>query len=184
MARPSKVDRLPPEIRDCIGDLRRDGHTIDEILAHLRAIGVGPDRVNRSGLGKAVQKWDAIAARLNESRTAAESIMSRLESPGADDRVARLNIQMLHASLLELMRGEDGEPARFEPQEAMFVSATIKNLVGAARVDQSRVIELKKQLDEERAKTEQVREVVKAAAATNGISAETMMEINRRLGVV
>ena len=41
MARPSKIDRLPQELRDAIGDLRRQGRTIDEILAHLRSLGVG-----------------------------------------------------------------------------------------------------------------------------------------------
>lgn len=182
MARPSKVDRLPPEIRDCIGELRRDGHTIDEILAHLRSIGVGPDQVNRSGLGKAVQRWDAVAARLHDSRTAAEAIMSRLESPGADDRVARLNIQMLHASLMELMRGEDGEPARFDPQESMFLSATLKNLVGAAKVDQSRAIELKKLLDAEKAKVERVKEAV-ATATKSGLTGDLIGRIRAELGI-
>lgn len=182
MARPSKVDKLPPEIRDCIGELRRDGHTIDEILAHLRGLGIGPDQVNRSGLGKAVQRWDAVAARLHDSRTAAEAIMSRLESPGADDRVARLNIQMLHASLMELMRGEDGEPARFDPQESMFLSATLKNLVGAARVDQSRAIELKKLLDAEKAKVERVKEAV-ATAAKSGLTGDLIGRIRAELGI-
>ena len=165
MGRLSKVDRLPPEIRDCIGELRRDGHTIDEILAHLRGLGVDPDQMSRTGLGRAVKKWDAVAARLHDSRSAAEAIMSRLEAPGADDRVARLNIQMLHASLMELMRGEDGEPARFDPQESMFLSATLKNLVGAARVDQSRAIELKKLLEEERKRAEEVKRMADEALA-------------------
>lgn len=182
MGRTTKVDRLPPEIRDCIGELRRDGHTIDQILSHLRSIGVGPDQVNRSGLGKAVQRWDAVAARLHDSRSAAEAIMSRLESPGADDRVARLNIQMLHASLMELMRGEDGEPASFNPQEAMFVSATIKNLVGAAKVDQSRSIELKKLLDAEKAKVERVKEVVVTASKT-GLTGDLIGRIRAELGI-
>ena len=182
MARPSKVDRLPPEIRDCIGELRRDGHTIDEILAHLRGLGVGPEQVNRSGLGVAIRKWDAVAARLNDSRAAAESIMSRLEAPGADDRVARLNIQMLHASFLELMRGEDGEAPQFSPQEAMFLSATLKNLVSAAKVDQSRVIELKKLLDEERAKTERLKETVETASKT-GVTGNLISRLRTELGI-
>ena len=182
MGRLSKVDRLPLEIRDCIGELRRDGHTIDEILAHLRSLGVDAEQVSRTGLGRAVKKWDAVAARLHDSRSAAEAIMSRLEDPGADGRVARLNIQMLHASLMELMRGEDGEPARFDPQEAMFVSATIKNLVGAARVDQSRAIELKKLLDAERAKTERVKEAVETASKA-GVTGNLIAHLRAELGI-
>jgi hypothetical protein len=182
MARPSKVDRLPPEIRDAIGDLRRRGRTIDEILAHLRAMGVGEDEVSRTGLGKAVKKWDALAARLNDSRAAAEAIMSRLEAPDSDDRVARLNIQSLHASLMELMRGEDGEPPQLTPQEAMFVSATIKNLVSAAKVDQSRYFEIKKQLAAEQAKTERLKEAVRTAGKS-GVTGDLISRFRVELGI-
>jgi len=182
MARPSKVDRLPPEIRDAIGDLRREGRTIDEILAHIRGMGVGEKDVSRTGLGKAVKKWDALAARLNDSRSAAEAIMSRLEAPDADDRVARLNIQSLHASLMELMRGEDGECPQFTPQEAMFVSATIKNLVSAAKVDQSRYFEVKKQLEAEKAKTERLKEAVQTAAKS-GMTGNLIQKFRVELGI-
>ena len=59
--------------RDAIGDLRRQGRTIDEILAHLRTLGVAD--VSRTGLGEHIRKWDAMAKALNGSRAAAEAII-------------------------------------------------------------------------------------------------------------
>lgn len=166
MARPSKIDRLPTEIRDAIGDLRRQGRTIDEILAHLRTLGV--DDVSRTGLGEHIKKWDAMAKALNGSRAAAEAIMARMEDQGADDRMARLNIQMLHASLMELQRGEDGEPAKLDPKEAAQLAKAVKDLVAASRSDQIRYADTKRLLEEERAKLAKVRKATEDALASSG----------------
>lgn len=175
MARPSKIDRLPQELRDAIGDLRRNGRTIDEILAHLRSLGV--DDVSRTGLGEHIRKWDALAKRLNDSRAAAEAIMSRMEDQGADDRMARFNIQMLHASLMELQRGEDGEPAQLDPKEAAQLAKALKDLSTAARSDQVRYSEARRLLEEERARAEKVKRAAEDAldkAANGGRMADAM----------
>ena len=183
MARPSRIDRLPLEIRDAIADLRRSGRTIDEILAHLHALGGEAAEVKRSGLGLHLKKWDALADRLKGSREAAEAIMARFENDGADDRMARLNVQMLHSAILGLWNGEDGEALALDPKEAMQLSTALKNLVQASRTDQIRWAETKKLLEEERAKTERLTAAVDIAMRS-GISQTTMDEINRRLGVV
>lgn len=175
MARPSKIDRLPQELRDAIGDLRRNGRTIDEILAHLRSLGV--DDVSRTGLGEHIKKWDAVAKRLNDSRAAAEAIMSRMEDQGADDRMARLNVQMLHASLMELQKGEDGEPAQLDPKEAGQIAKALKDLSTAARSDQVRYVEAKKLLEQERQRAEKVKKTAEdalAQAASGGRMSDAM----------
>jgi hypothetical protein len=182
MARPSKIDRLPQELRDAIGDLRRQGRTIDEILAHLRSLGVGD--VSRTGLGEHIKKWDAVAKRLNESRAAAESIMSRMENAGADDRMMRFNVQMLHASLMELQRGEDGEPAQLDPKEAAQIAKAIKDLSAAARSDQVRYMEARKLLEQERLRVAALSKAVDdtaAALSEGGISGERAAELRRKL---
>jgi len=181
--RPSKIDRLPPEIRDAIGDLRRQGRTIDEILTHLKGFGGEAAAVSRSGLGVHLKKWDALADRLKGSREAAEAIMARFEAEGADDRMARLNVQMLHSAILGLWNGEDGEMPQLDAKEAMQLSTALKNLVQASRTDQIRYAETRKLLEEERAKTERLEAAV-AIAVKSGISQTTLDEINRRLGVV
>ncbi len=187
MARPSKVDRLPPEIRDAIGELRREGRTIDEILTHLRVLGGPAAEVSRSGLGVHLKKWDALAQRLKGSREAAEAIMARFENQGADDRMARLNVQLLHSSIMAIQSGDDGEATMLDPKEAMQLSMAVKNLVSAARTDQTRYGETLKLLEEERKRAEQLKkaaEEIGAVAAKAGISQKTLDEINRRLGVI
>lgn len=161
--RPSKIDRLPQEIRDAIGDLRRQGRTIDEILGHLRALGGDAAAVSRSGLGVHLKKWDALAERLKGSREAAEAIMARFENQGADDRMARLNVQMLHSSILGLFNGEDGENTVFDAKEAMQLSTALKNLVQASRTDQIRYAETVKLLEEEKARAEKVKKLTEEA---------------------
>lgn len=182
MARPSKIDRLPQELRDAIGHLRRQGRTIDEILAHLRTLGV--EDVSRTGLGEHIKKWDALAKRLNESRAAAEAIMSRMEDQGADDRMARLNVQMLHASLMELQKGEDGEPAQLDPKEAGQIAKALKDLSSAARSDQVRYVEARKLLEQERQRVAALSKAVDDAAdalSEGGISGERAAELRRKL---
>lgn len=56
MARMSSIDRLGAELQERIGTMRADGSTIDEIMAHLRGLGI---RVSRSALGRHVQHLDA-----------------------------------------------------------------------------------------------------------------------------
>lgn len=146
MTRPSKVDRLPAELRDLIGRLREGGRTLDEILAKLRELDAD---VGRSGLGEYLKKFDKMRERLHYSRSAAETIMAKLEEPGADDRVARFNIQSLHASVMDLLAAADGEEGGLDPKSAKLLSETLRNLVTAARGDQERNISLKKHLAEE-----------------------------------
>jgi hypothetical protein len=159
MPRPSKVDRLAPEIRDMIGRLREQGLTIDEILAKLRELDAD---VGRTGLANHLQRFDAMRERLHASRAAAEAIVARLDQAG-DDRVARLNIASLHAGLMELMAGEDGEPVPLDPKSAKLLSETMRNLAQAKKADQETAFALKRELDAARAREEKVKAAAEAA---------------------
>ncbi len=172
MARPSKVDRLPADLRELIGRLREGGCTIDEIMAKLRELDAD---VGRSGLGEYIKRFDAIRARLQNSRSAAEAIMARLEDTGADDRVARFNIASLHASVMELMAGEDGELVTLDPKSAKLVSETLRNLASAAKADQDRALNLKKVLGEQARKA--IENVAGEVAAGQTDPAEVLRRI-------
>lgn len=172
MARPSKIDRLPPEIRDLIGRLREGGRTIDEILAKLNELDVD---VSRSGLHRHVQRWDKIRARLQESRAAAEAIMSQLGESG-DNRQARFNIELMHASLQSLLSGgEDGEPVTLDPEGAMLLSSAIRNLVSASKTDQDRELRIRKEIAADMAKKAEA--VVDQVAKKHGLSREGRAEL-------
>lgn len=143
MARPSKIDRLPREVREEIGRLREGGRTIDEILDHLRQLDAD---VSRSGLARHIQRVDAIAARVRESRAAAQAIMDRLGARDDEGRVARLNVELLHASVMQLLAGEEGEEVRLDPQSAMFLGRTLRDLTTAAKTDADREMRVRQQL--------------------------------------
>ena len=69
----SAVSRLPAELRDKIGELRRNGRTLDEILAALHVLEV---KISRSALYRHLRKFDAIEARLQSSRAIAEALVA------------------------------------------------------------------------------------------------------------
>ena len=166
MARKSKIERLPEEIRSEIEDLRDAGRTIDEILTKLRELGVGENDISRPGLGRWTKKWDAMRERMAESRSAAEAMMARLEVTGSDKRVAEFNISALHANIMQLMAGEDGEPVTLDPKSAKVLSEAIRNLTSAAKSDQDRMILLKREIAREA--QAQLAEAEKEARAADG----------------
>jgi hypothetical protein len=162
MARPSKIDRLPLQIRDKVRTLREAGRTIDEIYEKLGELDVD---VSRSSVGRHIQNLDKILEMTRESRKAAEMICERIgENP--DNRVARANIEILHAQIMRLNTAtETGEAVRFDPQEVYFLSKALHSLTSASKVDLDRDTKLLERIREE------ARE--KAAAAVDTALAET-----------
>lgn len=168
MARPSSIDQLPRDVRELIGQLRMNGVTIDSILDKLKELDVD---VSRSALARHTQKIDAIAERVRESRAAADAIMDRLGA-STDNRQARLNIELMHASLMSLLAGEDedGDDVVLSAQDAMFLGRALKDLASASKLDQDREIRLRDEI----ARQERVKAAEKAenVARSNGMDAK------------
>lgn len=183
MARKSKVDRLPPEIRSEIEDLRDAGRTIDEILAKLRELGVGEDDVSRPGLGRWTKKWDAMRERLQTSGMAADVLISRLEAEGTSKRIAQLNVSMMQAQVMEFLAGgEDGEPVTFDTDKAKTLSEIIRNLANAAKSEQDRLVVYRKESEREKqALLAEAARVAEKDAIDAGISGERAAELRRKL---
>ena len=127
MPRTSKVRRLPPELREQLHAMLDAGHTLEEITAHLKALGAD---VSRSGLGRYKQQVDKVAARLRESRAMAEAVMERMGAQAATGKSGAALIEMLTTLtsdyLLRRMDDPDAEievklreEARREAEEAM-----------------------------------------------------------------
>ena len=175
MARLSKIARMPAELRELIGRLREQGRTIDEIREHLSSLDV---EVARATLGRHVQRIDAIAARVRESRAAAEAIVSRL-GEGEESRAARLNIELMHASVMQLLAGEDGVAVTLDPQNAMLLGRTIRDLTTASRSDAERELKIRKDTAAKAAKA------AKGSAIRAGLSPDIIAQIERDvLGIV
>ncbi len=185
MSRPSSIDRLPPEIKAEIGQLRMRGRTIDEILAHLRTM-TSEQTPSRSALGRHMIKMDMLGNKMRRSREVANALVAQLGD--APESVAtRLNIELIHAAVLDLYLSfaendddegiNDGgrEALRGDPKGLMMLAKTLDHLTSASRKNQDYIV-----LAEKRA-TELAN---KAAAATverigkaRGISAETLAAI-------
>src|SRR5690349_16342872 len=140
MARPSTISRLPPEIRDEIGRLRDQGCTIDEILAHLRAMEVA---VSRSAMGRHLKGMAELGEKLRRSRAVAEGLVRQL-GDAPESKTARLNIELLHNTILDLfMHAEDGEGVDEDgkaalagnPMGAMMLAKALEHLTKASRHD-------------------------------------------------
>lgn len=179
MARPSSIDQLEPEIRDEIGRLRGNGHTLDEILAALRELDV--THISRSALGRHVQSMDKVGAKLRHSRNIAEALVRQLGGEPAS-RSAQLNIELLHSAVLDLFlaaqNAEGGKPdgrgiaaLNGNPEGIMMLAKALDHLTKSAKSD----IENQKAIEErvERRLKAQAEKHVVSEAKKRGISAET-----------
>jgi hypothetical protein len=191
MARPSTIDRLPKEVREAIGRLREDGRSIDEILAKLAEL--APDaEISRSALGRHVKTLAQVGERMRRSRAMAEALTARFgEEP--DDQVARLNFQLLHGIVFELLtRGpgsedgedgdEDGEGMVLDAAQAKALAATLRDITTAQKSDADRTLkmraEIRKEIERENAKK------IEQAVNTGDIDAEAAERARRILGFV
>ena len=173
--RPSTIDRLPAEIREAIGRLREHGKSIDEILDHLRTLEID---VSRSALGRHVKGMAAMGERLRRSRAMAEGLARQLgETPG--DKMARLNIELLHSIVNDLLaaasdEGDEDRPS-LDAQGAGMLASAIERLTKAARQDQDFVDRIEKRAVE-LAQREAAQRVEKAGR-DQGLSNKTVAAI-------
>jgi hypothetical protein len=180
MARASTVDQLPEEVRAEIGRLRRNGRTLDEILAHLRQLdGIAP--VSRSALGRHLQGMAKLGERMRRSRQVAEALVKEL-GDAPESQAARLNIELLHTVVLDLfMRAGDGEEGvdaggtaalAGDPQGVMFLAKSLESLARASKTNVDFLAAAEKRAAEV-AKREAAT-AVEAVARERGISADTL----------
>lgn len=173
MARPSKVARLPSEIREAIGALRREGRTIDEILAHLRQLGV--EEVSRAGLGRHVQQLDKIGEQMRQQRALADALVARFGSE-PDDKLFRVNVEMMHGLLFRFsLAQQEGEAVTLAPEDLMFLTSALKNIAAASKTDVDRIRSIEKRAAE--TATKDAAEKATKAASERGLSADTVKAI-------
>jgi len=160
MPRVSGFKRLPPEVRDLIGNLRERGRTIDEIMDALKALDIS---VPRSTLGDWTKKIDTVAAKMEQSRVMADALVRRF-GDAPESKTARLNMQMMHTALYQVLEqslgGSDG--GNFTPQEAMQLSKALDHITRAAKTDAEFIAKVR---EEARKETEERMEAALEDAA-------------------
>ena len=176
MPRTSKVRRLPPELREQLHAMLDAGHTLEEITAHLKALGAD---VSRSGLGRYKQQVDKVAARLRESRAMAEVVMERM---GATGKSGAALIEMLTTLTSDyLLRRMDDPDAEIEVDELRALARTVKERAQAARATQDYDLKLR---EEARREAEEAMRKAVEKAAEESPAAASPAEVFARIQAV
>lgn len=173
MGRRSSLHKLPPEIVNEVNRLLADGRfSLDEIVAHLRTMGV--DSVSRSALGRQRQKLEKVAARLRQSREAMEALTREFGPSFAEGEQGRRLVEILRSITYDVMAAKmDGEDV--DPKQVMVLSRAIKDMAQAARLDQdyeARVAERIRREAEHRLEEAADR----AAAESDGLTPQEALE--------
>lgn len=191
MPRQSTIRRLPPEIRELIGQLLDHGRTLDEVLGKLRELGA---EVSRSALGRYSKSLDQVGERLRRSRAVAEALVSKL-GQGPESKVTRLNVELMHNVIMDLLlktteaqdaepeEGEGHPPVALDAMGAMLLGKALDHLARASKADAELIGKIKEQAKKEaeaEAKHNAADTAVKAARE-GGLTAEAVEEIRSKI---
>lgn len=172
MPRPSSIDRLPSEIREKIGELRRGGLTYDEILQHLGCMLPAGEVPSRSALGRHLAEFEAAAEEMRRQDAITKALVNQF-GDASDGRMLRLNIALAQGVLSKIALAEDGTVTRLDPEEAMFLARAIQSLASAAKADTEREQKIRDRTLAE-AKAAAAAAVDKVARTVGGLTRETV----------
>ena len=171
--RPGTIDRLDPEIKRLISDLRIEkGWTIDQIREELLKLG---QPVSRSALARHTKSIEEIGAELRHSREMAKALVE--SAPVGDDaKIEQLNLELMHSMVLRLLTATNaGEMITLDPENTMFLARALGQLAGARKTDADR-----RRKDREEAKKELLQTVSKVAEQKgSGLTREAVSAIRQ-----
>ncbi len=134
--RPSTIDKLDPEIKRLIADLRLEhGWTIEEIRKKLNDLG---QQVSWSALQRHTKSIEEIGAELRHSREMAKALVEN--APVGDDaKMEQLNLELMHSMVLRLLTATNaGEMVTLDPENTMFLARALGQLASARKTDADR----------------------------------------------
>lgn len=168
--RPSSVDKLDPEIRKLIGELRIDrGWTIDDIRERLLAMG---QSVSRSALGRHIRTIADVGAEMRETQVYATAL-AREHGGANQSQLLDLNAQFLQANMFKLMLAEkDGEGVQLSPKEAKEFSEALRNLALMRKTELETIEKAEKRAALKA--TKEAAEKATRAARSKGLSKDTV----------
>lgn len=139
MGRKSSLRRLPPEVLAEINRLISDGRfTLDEILEHLRNMGV--DSVSRSALGRQKQRIDKVAAKLRQSREMTETLVREIGPEVAEGQQGRILVEVLRKLVFDHLEkrltSEEEDGQDIDNEGFFFLAKALKEMSQANRLDQ------------------------------------------------
>lgn len=178
MARPSSIDRLPPDILEALQALLRDPRitqldAVAKINAVLAAEG-HPDRVSKSAVNRYSMRMEEVGQRLRQSRQVAEMWIGKL---GAEPqgKVGHLLNEIVRTLAFETaMNFAEGEEP-IDPKSLKELAIAVHRLEQAAGDAVKREQEIRKQTAEAAATA------AEKTLASQGMSRESIDTIKREI---
>lgn len=170
---PSSIDKLEPEIRELIAQLRIDkGYSIDEVRdALIKEIGK-EHAPSRSALGRHVRHLADVSADMRETQVYAEAL-AKEAGDKEGHQLLDMNTQLLQANMFKLMLAErEGEGIVLDTKAAKEFSEALRN-IALTRKNSLDLVEKAKEIAREEARTEAA-ENATSAARSQGLSKETV----------
>ena len=176
--RPGTVDRLDPAVRAEVDAALERGKHLDEIIAHLRVLGV--EEVSRSGLGRYSQRMARFAA--DRDRTNA-IVQGMGLNPDDTDANTRLLVQLLQSLVSRfsaaLLGDDDGELAETTALDLKLLTDAVRNLASAQKIDLDTKLRIK--AETRREALEQAATAGEKAARSAGATPETLARIRAEI---
>lgn len=142
-ARKSTITRLPPQLKEKLDSLIREGrYTIDELTDHLNLLGAD---VSRSAVGRHHMKVTEQMQSFAKARVVATAWVEKFgEAPQGD--VGQLLIQMLQTIAFQNlgdMTGDEG--GKVGPMELMLLAKALQSMVSAEKTSLERQIKIREE---------------------------------------
>lgn len=141
MARRSSI-KSDPKVQAAVDRLIKNGHIIDAIVEHLDAMGTPR---SRSAVGRYVKDYAEMAQRQRDLRVTAESFAA--EFGNQDDPTYKLMLQIMTQVLTEyiLPHATGKAKKKLDPLGMRLLAASVKDMIGAGKLDDDRLRALKQQ---------------------------------------
>lgn len=178
----STVKKLPPDVVAEIDKLRiQHGWEIDELVEFVRSKG---GNVSRSAMHRYTknlhQTVEAAAEKMNRAQSISTALVERFgDKP--DNELARLNIQMLHGQVFDMILSEDeqvdeeGNPLPGDSLKLVRLTKAVQQLLSAEKMNAERVAQIKREARAEA--TKEAAENATKEARAKGLSKETVEAI-------
>lgn len=177
---PSSIDKLEPELKEVLADLRRKGVTVSKI--HEALVALGGD-VSRSAVGRYVKSMAEVAEEMRKAEGMARFLVEEFGEE-TDERIGRANMRIMQGGILQLLTerpvGEDGAPVQLDAGEAKELSLALQRLISAQRMDAERALKLKAEAKKE-AQEAAAKAVDKVAKTAGGMTRETIDAIKAEI---
>jgi hypothetical protein len=187
MGRTSSIDKLDPKLKaECLRLIREGGHTVDELLAHLQAMGAP---IKRTALADYKKRMESSLAKVREAQEVAGVWVKDLgEDP--ESKTGQLIVELLKTVAFRTLADMQDQERGAEAEELMLLARSVKDMMGAQKVDLEFRTKLREQWRKELAEraaaaAEQAVETAKASVGSQGLTEEAADRIRELvLGIV